>query len=117
MIRSRSLWSRPLNFLTAAFVLSSINCATIGFAQTQPVPPAPRMESMEDLSSHLTAEQKQHFYDGMKAFNAQHYADAFAIYKGLLSQLPNDALLSKLASESALNTGDTGFALSALKPL
>ena len=85
------------------------------FAQSQPA--AARIESIEDLVAHLTPDQKQRFDEGMKTFNAQLYADAFTTFKGLLSQLPNDALLSKLASESALNVGNTGFALSTLKPM
>lgn len=117
MIQRRSMWSSPLSFLIAGFLLS-LNCATVGFAQSPPTATAAsQIESVQDLVGHLTPEQKQRFDESMKAFNAQLYADALVAYKGLLGQLPNDSLLSKLASESALNTGDTGFALSALKPL
>ena len=112
MIRRRSLCSFPL--LISGFLLSS-SCTAVVFAQSQPA--AARIESIEDLVAHLTPDQKQRFDEGMKTFNAQLYADAFTTFKGLLSQLPNDALLSKLASESALNVGNTGFALSTLKPM
>lgn len=47
----------------------------------------------------------------MKAFNARRYGDALATHKTSLNELGSDAVLTKFAAESALNVGDTGFAL------
>jgi hypothetical protein len=101
--------------LPAFVAISMISPKTV-IAQT-PGSPISKPESIQDLGTHLTAEQKQQFDEAMKAFNAQRYADALPVFKELLKQLPGDAVLSKIASESALNTGDTSFALSALRPL
>jgi hypothetical protein len=92
-------------------VLSTILTVT-GFSQAKP---ASQLESNQDLVARLTAQQRQQFDDAMNAFKAQRYADALAGYKLLLNQLPGDAVLSKFASEAALNIGDTGFALKAMK--
>jgi hypothetical protein len=86
-------------------------------AQANFAAPVSQGESTEDLVTRLTPQQKQQFADAGKAFSGQQYAEAFPIYKQLLSELPGDAVLSKFASEAALNSGDTSFALSALKPL
>jgi hypothetical protein len=79
----------------------------LGFAQTP----------SQDLVARLTPEQKQLFDDGSKAFGGQRYADALADFKKLLAEIPGDPVLSKFASEAALNTGDDAFALATLKPL
>ncbi len=116
MILRQSPWLLRLRFSILLFS-ALMSFAVIGAAQTQTPTPALPMETMEDLSSHLTSEQKQQFDEGLKAFNSQHYADAFAIFKALLSKIPGDAILSGFASEAALNTGDTDFALTTMKPL
>ncbi|MBV9303068.1 MAG: tetratricopeptide repeat protein [Acidobacteriaceae bacterium] len=86
----------------------------IGFAQA---PAASQAESVQDLVNRLTPEQKQQFDQATKAFNAQRYADALAVYKQMLSQLQGDPVISKFASEAALNTGDTNYPMTILKPL
>jgi hypothetical protein len=98
--------------LFAAFSVSSLR---MSWAQA-PVSPVPPLESVQDLVSRLTPEQKQQWQDAMQAFNTKHYADALARYKQLLTQLPEDAILSKFAGESSLNLGDPRFALDVLKP-
>lgn len=91
-------------------VLFFILCAALGAATAPP-------ESVQDLISRLSPDQKALWEQASKAFAAQHYADALATFKQLLGQLPGDAILSKFASEAALNSGEDAFALSALKPL
>ncbi|MGI9071503.1 MAG: tetratricopeptide repeat protein [Bryobacteraceae bacterium] len=88
----------------------------VGFAQA-PQSPGYETESVQDLLNHLTPEQKQLFEQATKAFNAQRYSEALAVYKQMLTQLQRDPVISKFASEAALNTGDISFAMTVLKPL
>jgi Tetratricopeptide repeat len=74
-------------------------------------------ESAQDLLAKLNPQQKQQFEQAGKSFGARQYADALAAYKHLLADLPGDVVLSKFASEAALNAGDTAFALNVLKPI
>jgi len=75
------------------------------------------VESGKDLVARLTAPQKQQFDEAGKAFKAGHFADALTIYKLLLKDYPGDSVLSNLAGEAAINTGDTAFAIETLKPI
>lgn len=86
------------SILAALLILSSI-----ALAQTAP--------------TGLNPEQKLQFDEATQAFSAERYADALIIFKRLLSESPENALVSKYASEAALNTSDTAFALSTLKPI
>jgi tetratricopeptide (TPR) repeat protein len=86
-------------------------------SNTAPVSAAPTRESPQDLIARLNPQQKQQFDEAGKLFGGKQYTDALAIYKRLLADLPGDAVLSKFASEAALNSGDTAFALSTLKPI
>lgn len=79
--------------------------------------PQAKLETVQDLSDQLTPEQKQLFDQASKQFGAQKYADALTTFKQLLSALPNDAVLAKFASESAINSGDDAFAKATLKPV
>lgn len=81
------------------------------------VPAQTPAESIQDLAARLSPEQKQMFDEATKAFNAQRYPDALAVFKQMLAQLPGDSVLSKFAGEAALNSGDANFALTLLKPL
>ena len=90
--------------------------AAMSFRQA-PSSAAPQMESTQDLVARLTPEQKQEFDEANRAFDAQQYSGALPIYKQLLQQLPGDAVLAKLASETSLNAGDAQYALIALKPI
>jgi hypothetical protein len=95
----------------------SILSGTIaGSSQSQSAGPAP-MESVQDLAARLTPPQKQQFDEARRLFNTRRYAEAFTSYRQLLSQLPDDAVLSKFASEAALNAEDAAFALNILKPI
>lgn len=85
--------------------------------QTAPAPPQGHIESTEDLLATLTPEQKGEFDTAGKAFAAQRYDQALATYKLLLKDHPGDPVLSKFASEAALNTGDPNFAAESLKPV
>jgi hypothetical protein len=78
---------------------------------------APRTESTQDLIARLTPEQKQRFDKAAKDFDQGQFAEAIPILKELLGQLAGDAVLTKFASEAALNIGDSGFALSSLRSL
>jgi hypothetical protein len=99
------------------FVVLSIISPAIAFAQANPESPVSQRESTRDLVTRLSPQQKQQFDDAGKSFSKQHYADALAIYKQLLNELQGDAVLSKFASEAALNSGDASFALYTLEPL
>lgn len=103
----------PPYFLT---LLILFHLPSADFAQAPAAASSP-IESVPDLEAQLTPEQKQRFDEAMKAFNSRRFADSLTIFKQLLVSRLGDAVLSKLASEAALNTGDTGFALNALKPL
>ena len=102
-----------------AVFLSVLICSTplAILGQTSPPPAVSHVESAQELVARLTPQQKQEFVDAGKAFGSQHYADALGSYKLLLNDLPGDPILAKYASESALNTGDTPYALSLMKPL
>jgi Tetratricopeptide repeat len=106
---------RRLGILALGIALAAI--ALIASAQAPPPAASPRMESVQDLLGRLTPEQKQKFEDANKLFNAQQFAGALPIYKQLLDELKDDPVLLKLATEAALNAGDTGYALTTLKPL
>ncbi len=88
-----------------------ILCGAVGAAATPP-------ETVNDLVSRLNPDQKVLWDHASKAFDANQYAErAPASFKPLLGQLPGYAILSKFASEAALNTGDYALALTTLKPL
>ena len=86
------------------------------WGQDAQTPPA-KLETVQDLISQMTPEQKQSFDQASRLFGTQHYADALATFKELMRSLPGDAVLSKFASEAAINIGDDAFALSTLKPI
>jgi hypothetical protein len=87
----------------------------VAIAQTAPTPI--QRETPQDLLARLSPEQKQKFDTAGQVFRAQHYPDAFGVYKQLLTELPDDPVLSKFASEAALSSRDTAYALSTIKPL
>ena len=78
---------------------------------------ATHVESAQELIARLTPDQKQQYDAAVQNFNGQNYADALVHYKALLKELPTDPILLKFSSESALNTGDTTYALNNLKPV
>lgn len=92
--------------------------ATLATSSAQAVAPAaPAIESQDDLLASLTAEQKQQFGDGTKAYLEHRYAEAFAIFKSLLLARPLDTFLAKYATECALNIGDIAFAKATVTPI
>ena len=101
----------PACLLTSLLIFAPLH------GQAPPVPPAHPLESPQILIAKLTPIQKEQFDDAGSAFNRRQFADALALYKILLNSLPGDALLSKFAAESAVNTGETSFALDTIKPL
>lgn len=100
-----------LIFLLLVFMTSIVA------GQTNPHPPPVHIESTQKFNARLAPPQKQQFDEAGRAFDSQHYAEALSICKLLLKDLPGNLALSKLASESALNTGDVSFALNSLKPI
>ena len=86
-------------------------------AQANPASPGSPRETMQDFVAHLDPHQKQQFDDARTAYQARKYNDSLAIFRQMLKDLPQDAILLKFASESALNAGETGFALQTLKPI
>lgn len=77
----------------------------------------PHIETEAELDARLTLAQKQQFDAAKKAQMANQYAEAFAGFKGLLQDLPEDSLLAKWASDAALEMGDSAYALGVLKPI
>jgi Tetratricopeptide repeat len=108
---------RSLDPVSLLLILSSLT-STVLRAQENPAPPPPaHIESQQELTDRLSPTQKQQYDDANKSFNAQDYATALSIYRLMLKELPGDPILSKFASEAALNTGDTTFALEVIKPV
>jgi len=103
---SERVWRNKTKFENAKAALS-----------LRPAAAGSQRESTQDLVARLTPQQLHEFVSAGNSFNAQQFADAFAAYKQLLSEFPSDAILSKYASEAALNAGDTAFALTTLKPI
>ncbi len=98
------------------FTLLTMSSPAHSAAQANTATPSDR-ETPQVLIAKLNPQQKQQFDEAGKAFNGRQYVDALAIYKRLLGELPGDAMLSKFASEAALNSGDVAFALSTMKPI
>jgi hypothetical protein len=74
-------------------------------------------ETEQELDTQLTAAQRQSFDAAKKAQLARRYPEALAGFKSLLQDLPGDSLLTKWASDAALETGDSAYATAMLKPL
>lgn len=74
-------------------------------------------ESTADLIAKFTPAQKQAYDDASKAFREGRFKDSLQLHEDLLTQLPGDAVLTKFASEDALNTGDAGLAVTMLRPM
>jgi hypothetical protein len=109
-----------LNTRTTALllVLAWISSPSVTVAQSNPATATPtQRESPQDLLAKLNAQQKEQFEQAGKSSGAKQYADALASYKRLLTDIPGDVVLSKFASEAAINAGDTAFALNTLKPI
>jgi hypothetical protein len=72
---------------------------------------------MQDFGAKLNDAQKAKFSEATKAYREGLYADSLTTFKGMLQELPGDAILTKFTVESALNAGETGYALSLIKPI
>ncbi len=73
-----------------------------------------------DPLSQLSSDQRQVYDAAARQFSAERYADAFAAFKTLLAQLPpgpTHLVVSRYASEAALNVGEYSFAKSTLVPV
>jgi hypothetical protein len=101
---------------TLIFAMLIISPA-INFAQANPASLVTQRESTQDLLARLSPQQKQQFDDAGRSFRGQHYAEALETYKQLLKDFPGDAVLSKFASEAAINSRDASFAMNITKPL
>lgn len=88
-----------------------------GFAQAVPASLPAQRESTQDLIAKLNPQQKQQFNDAGKAFSESRFADALAIHQALLKDFPGDPILTKFAAETAISSGDPGFASRRLRPL
>jgi hypothetical protein len=106
-----------LLFSGAGFAPTAKIVEILAFAQANPGSSASHMETAQDLLARMSPQQKQQFDDAAKASREQRYSDGFAIYKQLLTELPGDAVLSKFACETAINAGNSSFALNTLRPI
>lgn len=86
-------------------------------AQTEQVAPLAHIETSQEFAARVTPLEKIEFDAATKAFDEHRYADSLASFKSLLKELPAEPLLIKFASEAALQSGDTAFALSQLIPI
>jgi hypothetical protein len=98
--------------LIFAMLVAPIRAVCQANAATQP-----HVETGEQLDARLTAVQRQQFDAAKKAQLAKQYAEASAGFKALLQDLPGDPLLTKWSSDTALEMGDSAYALGVLKPL
>jgi predicted Zn-dependent protease len=103
--------------ICALLVTASLLVAPIRTDSQPNVATATHRETAEELDARLTAGQRQQFDAAKKAQLAQRYTEALAGFKALLQDLPGDSLLTKWASDAALEMGDSAYALGALKPL
>jgi hypothetical protein len=115
MIRRRYAWERVT--LILGLIVQPILLAATLSAQVPAGPAISTNESVSDLVNKLTPEQKTQFTGARQAYQARRYTDAAATFKLLLRQFPGDAILSKYATEAALNGGDVDFALKTIKPV
>jgi hypothetical protein len=86
-------------------------------AQTKQVAPPAHIETSQEFGARLAPLEETEFDAATKAFDEHRYADSLASFKSLLKELPAEPLLIKFASEAALQSGDTTFALSQLIPI
>ena len=84
-------------------VFGSLPCS----GQSADATAAAHIETTPEMIARLTPAQKQQYDQAAMNFSGQNYADAFTQFKALLKDHPGDAVLTKFASEAALNTGDT----------
>ena len=77
----------------------------------------PELHGQSPADTALTADQQEQFAAARKDFAAEHWADALARLKPLHQARPADANLTKFTAESAINTGDTTYAIDLLKPI
>jgi hypothetical protein len=108
---------RSFSIPRALYAVLAMALPTIALAQANSSPAASPRESIQDLIAHLTPQQKQQFDEATKAYRGHQYANSLAIFQQMLKDVPGDPILLKFASESALNSGEDSFALSALKPI
>jgi predicted Zn-dependent protease len=103
--------------ICALVVTVSLSVAPIRTDCQANVATATHVETGDELDARLTATQRQQFDAAKKAQLARQYAEASAGFKALLQDLPGDSLLTKWASDAALDMGDSAYALGVLKPL
>lgn len=106
-------FSAAAGFLVFFPMFVSLPCS----AQSADTTDATHVETTPEMVARLTPAQKQQYDQAAMNFSGQNYADALVQFKALLKDLPGDAVLTKLAGEAALNSGDTAFALSNMKPI
>jgi hypothetical protein len=106
-------FSAAASLLVFLPVFASLPCS----AQSADATDATHVETTPEMIARLTPAQKQQYDQAALNFSGQNYADALVQFKALLKDLPGDVVLTKFASESALNTGDTAYTLSNMKPI
>lgn len=89
----------------------------VGIAQSNADSSHRKTESIPDLVSRLDAGQKQVFDDATRAFREKRFADSAALHKQLLKDFPGDTVLLKFLAEDQIQSGDTGSAMTLLKPI
>ncbi len=104
-------------YISALVVIASLLGAPIRAGCQANAAKEMHVETEEELDARLTPAQRQQFDAAKKAQLAKQYEEASADFKALLQDLPGDSLLTKWSSDTALEMGDSAYALGALKPL
>ena len=94
----------------ARFAVFAVTFVVMAAAQAQ-------RPSMNESAPAMTPEQKASFDDGQKSFAGGQWTDALTRFRTLHQQLPENRRVAEFTAEAALNTGDTVYALSLLKPM
>lgn len=105
---------RPKSVSSVSWLVALLITLVHGVAQTKPTAPP---QEHQDPVAQLNPQQKQQFEEAKRAFDGQRYADARAIFTRLLLEQADNILISKYASDVAMNTGDATFALEKMRPI
>jgi|HubBroStandDraft_1064217.scaffolds.fasta_scaffold34384_1 hypothetical protein len=110
----------PAAAMAVVLLLASSSLARAQQAGVDEKRPAVESTATSDPLSQLNPDQRKIYDAATRQFSSELYPDAFAAFKTLMEQLPpgpTRLVLSKYASEAALNIGDYSFARNTLVPM
>ena len=104
--------------MTALIVSVSLLIVPVGTrCQTDSAADRTHLETAQELDARLTVNQRQQFEAAKRARQANDNQEALIVFKVLLQEVPNDALLMKFTSDAAIEAGDSAYAYALLRPL